>query len=724
MTEWLDVSSTTPRIAYTATASQTIFVVPFVFFEDTNLLVYQNDVILTLDTDYTVTGAEDEDGGTVTFATGATVGDSIVIARHVTIEQTTHIPPSGPLDVPAINIQISRIIAMLQEVADSDNRSIRQPDSDTDDIEALPAAASRALQYLAFDSAGNPIAGTPADTSTPISSVMQPVVAAATLALARALFSVRTVITSNLAFYVNSSTGSDSNAGTLAAPFLTLQGASDYIQRTLDLAGRYRIDVYAAEGVGNYAPLSVIGPYVGDLGGQVIFHGSLSRTITAASNTTPIVITSAAHAFTNGMHVVISGVTGNTAANGAYIVGSASTDTFALLKEIDSSNTTGNGAYVSGGIVASPRNCVIAGGSSIAVNATFGANFAIGGFGITSSGNVGMAASRGGEITTAGPIDFGACLSIQCFASRRGYIEMDYNFSISGGGSEWAQASHGGEVRKIAAGYFTASVSYTNFGDFVSVDNGEIVETGTSAFLISGATNATPIVITTTTPHGYANGDIAIVQSVTGNTAANGAWRTASVTSSTYALINPTTGANSAGNGAYVSGGASVGPPYSWNLQGFTVPASGSVRQYLQYGGAIQVSGRAAPPPNYYPGNSDGIAYSGTGVGDAAHQSVAGQYYAIIAGQASGFIVYDYTATTALFQVLNSGLAELFYGLGIGATPNTTTFLNLAAGTTAKSSLTIMAGTAPSSPTDGQIWYDGTNIKMRVGGTTKTFTLT
>ena len=58
MADWLDVSDITPRIAYTATAAQTAFVVPFVFFEDEDLLVYQNTTLLTLATHYTVSGAE------------------------------------------------------------------------------------------------------------------------------------------------------------------------------------------------------------------------------------------------------------------------------------------------------------------------------------------------------------------------------------------------------------------------------------------------------------------------------------------------------------------------------------------------------------------------------------------------------------------------------------------------------------------------------------------
>jgi len=47
----------------------------------------------------------------------------------------------------------------------------------------------------------------------------------------------------------------------------------------------------------------------------------------------------------------------------------------------------------------------------------------------------------------------------------------------------------------------------------------------------------------------------------------------------------------------------------------------------------------------------------------------------------------------------------------------------LGAATTAKASLRIPSGTAPTSPTNGDIWFDGTNLKMQIGGVTKTFTL-
>lgn len=47
----------------------------------------------------------------------------------------------------------------------------------------------------------------------------------------------------------------------------------------------------------------------------------------------------------------------------------------------------------------------------------------------------------------------------------------------------------------------------------------------------------------------------------------------------------------------------------------------------------------------------------------------------------------------------------------------------LAPSTTASATLRVPSGTAPTTPTNGDIWFDGTNLFMRIGGTTKTFTI-
>src|SRR6185437_4946841 len=68
-----------------------------------------------------------------------------------------------------------------------------------------------------------------------------------------------------------------------------------------------------------------------------------SGTVTDATNASPIVVTSANHGLRTGARVTISGVTGNTAANGSFNVTRVDADTFSL------DGSTGNGSYLSGG---------------------------------------------------------------------------------------------------------------------------------------------------------------------------------------------------------------------------------------------------------------------------------------------------------------------------------------------------------------------------------------
>jgi len=74
---------------------------------------------------------------------------------------------------------------------------------------------------------------------------------------------------------------------------------------------------------------------------------------------------------------------------------------------------------------------------------------------------------------------------------------------------------------------------------------------------ITGVTNATPMVVTSTT-HGGSNGDIVVIKGVLGNTAANNTWQMGGVTANTYNLLTVNDAQNSTGNGAYTSGGTGI----------------------------------------------------------------------------------------------------------------------------------------------------------------------
>lgn len=74
---------------------------------------------------------------------------------------------------------------------------------------------------------------------------------------------------------------------------------------------------------------------------------------------------------------------------------------------------------------------------------------------------------------------------------------------------------------------------------------------------IASSTNATPIVVTSTS-HGFTNGDIVSITGHTTNTAANGIWAIASVAANTFALTDPITGGNAVGNGVGGATGRAV----------------------------------------------------------------------------------------------------------------------------------------------------------------------
>jgi len=119
----ITISDTEPRIQYTATAGQTSFTVPFAFFANADLQVFNGTSQLSFNaspsnaTQYSVTGAGVSGGGSITLGSpGATVNDVITIVREVAIERTTDFPTSGAFQIDSLNTELDKIIAMAQQL--------------------------------------------------------------------------------------------------------------------------------------------------------------------------------------------------------------------------------------------------------------------------------------------------------------------------------------------------------------------------------------------------------------------------------------------------------------------------------------------------------------------------------------------------------------------------------------------------------------------------------
>jgi len=119
-----------------------------------------------------------------------------------------------------------------------------------------------------------------------------------------------------------------------------------------------------------------------------------------------------------------------------------------------------------------------------------------------------------------------------------------------------------------------AGIAYSRiYGETDLIEN--LTGTTVPSFDITDCTNASPIVVTTSASHIVANGEWVVIEDVTGNTACNGFFEAASVTSTTLALVGST------GNGAYIANGI-LGEFFpidgTWtdgDLSGFTSSSAG-----------------------------------------------------------------------------------------------------------------------------------------------------
>jgi len=160
----------TPRNTYTATAGQTDFTIGFEFFKVEDVKVFKNGTQLTFNaspssgSQFKITGtasASDDafefgSGGTVTLGAGASVNDSIVIIRDISIERTSDFPSVGAFDITALNTQLDTLTSMVSDIKQQSDRSVKL--SDTDTVSAtiiLPAKATRQEKLMGFDANGN-----------------------------------------------------------------------------------------------------------------------------------------------------------------------------------------------------------------------------------------------------------------------------------------------------------------------------------------------------------------------------------------------------------------------------------------------------------------------------------------------------------------------------------------------------------------------------------------
>ena len=159
----MTVSSTTVKNSYSGNGSTTQFAYGYKIFADSDLIVIIRtdstgaETVKTLTTHYTVAGAGDASGGSITFTTGNTPasGQTVVIIREVPQTQAIDYIANDPFPAESHEEGLDRATMTTQQVQEELDRSIKISRTNTmTSTEFTVGATDRANKILAFDSSG------------------------------------------------------------------------------------------------------------------------------------------------------------------------------------------------------------------------------------------------------------------------------------------------------------------------------------------------------------------------------------------------------------------------------------------------------------------------------------------------------------------------------------------------------------------------------------------
>lgn len=168
----MTVQTSTNVASFNGNGVTQIFPIAFKFNNDTDLVVLLVDddtgvsSLLTLNSDYTVSGEGDEEGGLINVVVAPAVGQRLKVSRIVDILQLLDLRNQGKFFA-EVHEDAFDLLTMIAQQHESGIRSaLRVPESDPEP-DRLPAISQRAGKILSFDATGNPQAVAPvSDSST------------------------------------------------------------------------------------------------------------------------------------------------------------------------------------------------------------------------------------------------------------------------------------------------------------------------------------------------------------------------------------------------------------------------------------------------------------------------------------------------------------------------------------------------------------------------------
>jgi len=159
----MSFSTTQNKAQHTANGVTTAFSFPYLFYDNSHLVVTTTDLSTgaettkLITTDYTVTGAGAGAGGTVTFLVAPANGLRVTIRRVVPLTQLTDYVNDDDFPEETLERDIDKAIMAIQQTDENVDRCLQYPSNETTSaVATLPLAAQRANKMLGFDASGDP----------------------------------------------------------------------------------------------------------------------------------------------------------------------------------------------------------------------------------------------------------------------------------------------------------------------------------------------------------------------------------------------------------------------------------------------------------------------------------------------------------------------------------------------------------------------------------------
>ncbi|MBR8188101.1 hypothetical protein KDW82_03355 [Burkholderia vietnamiensis] len=155
----MTVTSPSQDITHATDGSTVTFPIPFYFISEKDIVVDRIDANegvsqLVLGTDFTVSGAGDQNGGTLTTLSVQAAGFDLHIYRNIAVTQETQFQQNDPFPAKTNEKAFDKLTMICQQIASRQFNSIRYPLAEYSRDGTLPGAPDRAGKILGFDANG------------------------------------------------------------------------------------------------------------------------------------------------------------------------------------------------------------------------------------------------------------------------------------------------------------------------------------------------------------------------------------------------------------------------------------------------------------------------------------------------------------------------------------------------------------------------------------------